>query len=180
MKKITFFLIVFSLLFFVSSQAVIAGDECYNGFRGVYEMIARGNALISTTGFTETDEGFIPNPDAHVWGTIDMAHGTWTFKRNGTGTAEGRNYAYDLPPGHPVHGPRARDNDFYFEFEYTVSRKGVINAWVTYPEGPLKELVMEGMISRDRKTITLHSEYIFFNPNTIFMASRVLIRVKGK
>ena len=179
MKKILLVLSILALSVLVAGSTVYADDDG-KGISGVYEMIARGNGLISTTGFTETDKGFIPNADAHVWGTIDMAHGTWIFKRNGTGTAEGRNYAYDLPPGHPVHGPRARDNDFYYEFEYTVSRKGEITAWVTYPEGPLEALVMEGMISRDRKTMTLHSEYIFFNPNTIFMASRVLIRVKGK
>jgi hypothetical protein len=32
----------------------------------------------------------------------EMAYETWIFKKDGTGTAEGRNFAFDLPPGHPT------------------------------------------------------------------------------
>lgn len=178
MKKITLILIISALFFFVSAAAVIADGEPYRGFSGVYEMIARGNALISTKGFTETDEGFfVANEGSHVWGTIDMAFATWIFKPDGTGTAQGRNFAFDLPPGHPTFGPRARDNIVNFKFKYKITRDGAIYVRIKKPKD-LKPLEMEGMVSEDRKTITLHSEYVFFNPNTIFMASRVLIRVQ--
>ena len=167
------------------ATVVIADGKGGKTISGVYEMVARGNALISTTGFTETDNGWIANAGGHVWGTIDMAYGTWEFKPDGTGTVEGRNFAFDLPPGNPKHGTRARDNDFYMEFDYYVSKGGAIRITVTYPDEPppgndLTMLDMEGMVSQDRKTITLHSEYVQFNENTVFMASRVLTRVKKK
>jgi hypothetical protein len=82
-----------------------------------------------------------------------------------------------LPPGNPVYGPRARDNDFYFEFEYEIARGGAIHVWVTTPG--LTMLEMEGMVSKDRKTMTLNNTYTRFNPNTIFMATRVLIEVQN-
>lgn len=175
MKKITLILIISVLFFFVSSAAVIAQDPV--NISGVYEMIARGNGLISTKGFEETAEGhYVAKKGSRVWGTIDMAYATWVFEGNGTGTAVGQNFAFDLPPGPRHVGPRARDNAVEFEFDYTVTVDGKINVTITEPPG-LKPLIMEGMVSEDLNTITLHSEYVFFNPNTIFMASRVLIRV---
>lgn len=178
MKKITYILFITALSLFVTASVVSAGGHHWKRFHGVYEMTAQGTALISTLGFTETEnDGFIANEGSHVWGTADRSYGTWIFKRDGTGTAEGRNFAFDFPPGHPIYGPRARDNDFYFEFEYKITHGGVINVWVTAPAG-LTMLEMEGMVSQDRKTMTLNNSYTFFNPNTIFMASRVLIRVK--
>ncbi len=185
MRRITLVLMISLLSIFVSAAVVIADGKDGKRFSGVYEMIARGNALISTTGFTKTDNGWIANAGGQVWGTIDMAYGTWIFERDGTGTVEGKNFAFDLPPGNPVHGVRARDNDVYMEFEYYVSSGGAISISVTYPNEPppgndLTMLDMEGMVSQDRKTITLHSEYVEFNDNVIFMASRVLIRVKKK
>ena len=177
MKKIVYVSIIAALSIIMFSAVVSAGDYRWGRFHGVYEMTAKSNSLISTGGFTETADGFIPNEGSHVWGTADMAYGTWIFKKDGTGTAEGRNFAFDLPPGHPTFGPRARDNDFYFEFEYEIMRGGAIHVWVTTPD--LTMLEMEGMVSQDRKTMTLNNTYTRFNPNTIFMATRVLIEVQN-
>ena len=177
MKRITLLLTISVLSIFMLATVVFADGKGGKTISGVYEMVARGNALISTTGFTETDNGWIANAGGHVWGTIDMAYGTWEFKPDGTGTVEGRNFAFDLPPGHPVHGPRARDNDFYFEFEYEITNGGAIHVWVTTPG--LTMLEMEGTVSKDRKAMTLNNTYTRFNPNTIFMATRVLIQVQN-
>jgi hypothetical protein len=182
MKKIVNVSIIAALSIIMFSAVVSAGDYRWGRFHGVYEMTAKSNSLISTRGFTETADGFIPNEGSRVWGTADMAYGTWIFKKDGTGTAEGRNFAFDLPPGHPDYGPRARDNDFYFEFEYEIMRGGAIHVWVTAPNEPPNDLTMlemEGMVSQDRKTMTLNNTYTRFNPNTIFMATRVLIQVQN-
>ena len=100
MKKIVYVSIIAAISITMFSAVVSAGDYRWGRFHGVYEMTAQGTALISTGGFTETADGFIAN-GPHVWGTVDRAYGTWIFKKNGTGTAEGRNFAFDLPPGHP-------------------------------------------------------------------------------
>ena len=176
MKKIVYVSIIAALSIIMFSAVVSAGDYRWGRFHGVYEMTAKSNCLISTGGFTETADGFIAN-GPHVWGTADMAYGTWIFKKNGTGTAEGRNFAFDLPPGHPAHGPRARDNDFYFEFEYEITSGGAIHVWVTTPG--LTMLEMDGMVSQDRKTMTLNNTYTRLNANTIFMATRVLIQIQN-
>lgn len=183
MKKIVYVSIITVLSIIMSSAVVSAGGNLYEKFHGIYAMTAQGTGIISTGGFTETapgvvPHGYIPNEGSHVWGAVDRAYGTWTFKKDGTGIAEGMNFAFDFPPGPPGVGPRARDNPFYFEFEYEVSKGGKIQVWVTAPSA-LTMLEMEGMVSQDRKTITLNNAYTFFNPNTIFMASRVLIRIQN-
>lgn len=178
MKKLTVVLIITALSVFMYAAMVSAGDKGWKNFHGVYEMTAKANGLNSTNGFQQTSNGFyIPNTDAYVWATADVAYGTWTFYRDGTGKAEGMNYAFDFPPGPPGVGPRARDNPFYFEFDYDITRERVITANVTFP-APLTSLEFTGRISQDRKTMTLNNTYTFLGPNTIFMASRVLIWVR--
>jgi hypothetical protein len=187
MKKLAVFVVITVLSVFMFAAVVSADGHRWGKFHGVYAMTAQGSAIISTGGFTETEpdvipHGFIPNEGSHVWGAVDRAYGTWIFKRDGTGTAEGRNFAFDFPPGPPGVGPRARDNDFKFEFEYEIYPGGAIHVWVTAPNKPPNDLTMlemEGMISPDRKTMTLNNAYTFFNDYTIFMASRVLIWVRN-
>jgi hypothetical protein len=154
---------------------VIADGKRSRGFSGVYEMIARGNCLKSDMDFIEDPDGdgYIPKEGALVWGGIDMAYATWVFNVNGTGEANGHNFAFDLPPG----PSKARDNIVKFKFTYIIKHDGAIYVDITEP-GYLQPMKMEGMVSKDRKIITLHSEYVRFGKKTIFMASRVLIRVK--
>jgi hypothetical protein len=104
-----------------------------------------------------------------------VAYGTWTFNRNGTGTAGGTNFAMDFPPGHPTLGPRARNNPFFLEFNYDVMNDGMITITVT--NLPNITYNIEGQVSQDRKTITLYNAYTFLGPTSIFMASRVLIKI---
>jgi hypothetical protein len=178
MKKIALIMMITALSVFMFAAVVSSDGNGWKRFHGVYEMTAKTNGLISTCGYKEGGPPYVANDgdDCRVWATADTAYGTWIFKRDGKGTAEGRNFAFDFPPGPPGVGPRARDNDFYFEFEYEITRAGEISVWVTFPEG-LTSLEMEGMVSTDHKTITLNNAYTFFNPNTIFMGSRVLIRI---
>jgi hypothetical protein len=76
MKKIAYIPIIAALSIIMFSAVVSAGDYRWGRFHGVYEMSAKSNSLISTGGFTETADGFIPNEGSHVWGTSDMAYGT--------------------------------------------------------------------------------------------------------
>jgi len=186
MKKIFFIFMISALSVFMSAAVASAdGKRWGRWFYGVYEMTAKSNALISTCGFKEGGPPYVAitdgtnGTDCQVWGTADVAYGTWQFYPNGKGTAKGDNFAFDLPPGPPGIGPRARDNIFEFKFEYEIMRGGVINVWVTSPP-PLTPLVMEGMLSEDFKTITLNNAYTFWDDHTIFMASRVLIRIAQK
>ena len=81
-------------------------------------MTVKSNALISTCGFKEGGPPYVAitdgtnGTDCQVWGTADVAYGTWQFYHNGKGTAKGNNFAFDLFPGPPGIGPRARDNIF--------------------------------------------------------------------
>jgi hypothetical protein len=167
---------------FMLATVVSADGEKFKRFHGVYYMTAKANGLISTCGYEEGGPPYIAKTEVegqecHVWAAADTAQGTWIFRRDGTGSAGGWNYAFDFPPGPPGIGPRARDNPFNFDFNYEISSKGVIKVWVTSPG--LTSLEMEGMVSQDHKTMTLNNAYTFFNPATIFMASRVLIKIRN-
>ena len=180
MKKIALILVITALSVFMFA-AVVSADghryrNPYRNFQGVYAVTAKANGLISSEPFVPAENGFVAPKGSRVWGTADVAYGTFKFYRNGKGNSKGMNYAFDFFPGPPDIGPRARDNAFDYDFRYTITRDGVINVWVTSPEG-LTPLVMEGKISPDLKTMTLDNAYTFFDDYTIFMASRVLIRL---
>lgn len=181
MKKIILVLIITALSLFVSTAVVTANDE---GFSGVYEMSSTGSCLHSIDGWMYGGgPPYIPvNIDA--WAATTMAHGTWTFNRDGTGVAGGENYVIDFPPGitpgpFPLgSGPMARGNPFSFEFNYDVTSKGVIT--VTLDSG----FVLEGRVSVDKKTVTIPSAYQDYDLTAyglgfaVCNTARVLIRVK--
>lgn len=190
--KRTFLIFMTTVLSVFMIAAVVSADgKCFKKFHGVYEMAAKANAIISTCGFDP------PGPDdpppyvavtgdnCRSWGAADTATGTWILRRDGSGEASGMNYAFDFPPG----PGQARDNPFWFAFDYTITCDGRIYLWVTEPDGvpedpaetepDLTMLEMEGRVSQDHKTITLINYYTFLSPNVIFNGSRVLIRVKN-
>lgn len=185
MKKIALIMMITALSVFMLAAVVSADGNGWKNFHGVYEMTAKANGLHSTWGFSDgppyRPSTVDPDPSdeetaSRVWGSADVAYGTWKFFRNGKGTAEGMNYAFDFPPGGPFFdGPIARNNPFYLEFDYDITRKGDITVTVT---NLFFELNMTGKISQDRKTMTLYNAYTKIGPTAIFMASRVLIRVK--
>jgi len=167
MKKIALITVVIVLSLFMSVAAVSADGKGWRSFHGVYEMRATGSCLHSTLGFDVTNDGFyVPKTESRVWGATTQTYGTWTFKRGGTGNASGMNYVIDFQPGSPTGvppgsnspaGPKVRDNPFSFPFTYNVTHEGSIDITVV-PD----IFGFEGMVSRNRKTITLDSVYQFF------------------
>jgi len=191
MKKIILVLMVSVLSMLMFSVVVSADGKCFKNFHGVYEMAGKANAIISPCGFKPPgpDVGpppYVavtgPEPECQPYGAADTATGTWIFRSDGSGEATGKNYSFDFPPG----PGRARNNDFWFQFDYTITCDGMIDLWVTEPNGDpntepdLTMLEMEGRISQDRKSMTLINYYTFFSPKVINNGSRVLIRVKDK
>jgi len=170
MKKITAILCIVFLSLFISTSIGSADYKGWSRFSGVYEMRANGSCLHSTNGFDQTEDGFwIPKSNSpRVWGATIMAYGIWEFKRDGSGEASGMNYVIDFQPGSPNgippetnsgDGPKVRDNSFEFSFKFEVEHNGSININV----GP-NYFELDGMVSKNRKTITIDSVYQFFGP----------------
>jgi hypothetical protein len=188
MKKIFLVLTITVLSVFIFAAAVSADGNRYRNFQGTYEMSLKGNGLNSPSGFKppiipdpEKPEIVFryPNSSAGVWGSTDTAFGTFIFNSDQSGSAHGFNYAFDLPPGPPGTGPWARANEFYIEFNYSVTPEGVITVDVTFPL-ILTDVHMVGKVSKDRKTITLtnsNSLLTFDTHESLFTATRVLIKV---
>lgn len=176
MKKIILVLIITALSLSVTAAVVSADYECLRGFRGVYEMSLTGSCLHSIDGFGEGPP-YIPIGESGVWAATMMAHGTWMFNRDGTGSAKGLNYVIDFPPGIPGPGSMARGNPFELHFTYYVTHRGVITVI-------LDDAILEGRVSIDKKTISLPSAYQEYNlveyglGYAVCNAARVLIRVK--
>ena len=155
MKKIVYISIIAALSIIMFSAVVSAGDNGWKHFHGVYEMIANGSCIHSTTGYNNLEyplqakPPFTPSDGSTVWAATTMAQGTWTFKRNGEGTFSYINYATIFPGGD--FGPKVTQNegnDIFFSYEVTEDNE--INV---YYGG----IVLTGKISIDRKNITLGS-----------------------
>jgi hypothetical protein len=52
----------------------------------------------------------MPVKNSLVWAATTTAHGTWTFNRNGTGSAKEENDVIDFPPGIAPPGPAWLDS----------------------------------------------------------------------
>ena len=184
MKKLSLALVmaVLSMFAFAAFVSAEGKGNRYRNFQGTYEMSLKGNGLNSTLGFTKLENGFFkPVENSVVWGSTDTAYGTFVFNRDGTGWADGMNYAFDLPPGNLsiFGGPIARNNTFYIEFEYEISPDGLINLYITFPP-ILAPVEMTGKVSKNRNIMTLTNSNSLLEFNThdaLFTATRVLIRV---
>ena len=193
MKKITLILIItaLSVAMFV---AVASADSKVRCLHGAYEMSLKGNGLSSTfPGFDGPDEFGVWEPiGSEVWGSTDTAYGTFIFNCKGYGTASGRNFAFDFPPGNPVDygGPVSRSNGFFLEFDYHITHEGNMTVTVNNTWFPLE---MTGKVSKDKKTIILTNTntLIPFPPPwvtprpdpypayySLFTATRILIKVQ--
>lgn len=185
MKKISLILMITALSVFMFAAVVSADGQGWGRFHGVYEMIANGSCLHSTEDFYETSDGFFkPNQPSTVWGATSMVQGTLIFNRDGSGMASGENYVIDFPPVRlgPITldpdsstGPIARDSQFGFPFTFDVTHDGMIT--VRLPNG----FELTGMVSKDRKTVTLGSAYQYipeiFGGPAYCNYGRVLIRI---
>lgn len=180
MKKIVYISIIAALSIIMFSAVVSADGHGWGKLHGVYEMIANGSCLHSTNDFNETEDGFFkPNMDSEaavvVWGATSMVQGTLIFNRDGSGTASGENYVIDFPPGRPGTGSIVRDGPFYFTFTFDVTHDGLITVKLT------NGFELNGMVSEDKKTITLGSAYQYipasYGGPAYCNYGRVLIRV---
>lgn len=185
MKKYTVLLTITAISFFITVGVTSANYKGYGTFSGVYEMSSTGSCLHSINGWEGEGPPYIPVFGSEVWAATTVAHGTWKFKKDGTGTAKGLNYVIDLPPGIAPpgppwigsHGPMARGNTFELSFKYYVTPKGVITVVVN-------DFEMEGRVSIDKQTITLPSAYQEYNlvdyklGYAVCNTARILIRVK--
>jgi hypothetical protein len=135
----------------------------YNPFRhfsGTFEMISSGICLHSLDDWEQVNDppnfvGFVPKNPLKVWAGTATARATWIFKRDGTGTAEGKNYA-SIFPGSEIKPPYEAESEFKFSFIYEITNKGEITVTGTAPEH-MKGHVLNGMISIDKNVMTLLS-----------------------
>jgi hypothetical protein len=150
-------------------------------------MISSGICLHSTLGWKNINEGqtgkfpyFVPVEKSEVWAGTATARATWIFKRDGTGTVSGTNYASIFPGGDK--DPYVAQSPFGFAFEYEITNKGEITVTGT-SAGPIFGHVLNGMISIDKNVMTLLSAVqvqdttLFGLGYLIHNNARVLIRV---
>jgi hypothetical protein len=195
MKRIALISIIVVLSTFMS--AAVASDfghhwwnfNPFRNFNGTYEMISSGICLHSTGGWKNINEGqsgkfpyFVPTDGSEVWAGTATARATWIFKRDGTGTVSGTNYASIFPGGDKE--PYVAQSPFAFAFKYEITNKGEITVTGTSPPpAPIYGHVLNGMISIDQNTMTLLSaaqvqDYTLFDLGyLIHNNARVLIRV---
>lgn len=164
MKKLSLFLIV-NVIFSLASVASAGSKHLthWKRLNGDYAMSAAGSCYHSFDGFSETEEGsglYIPNEGSTTWSATIAATAFWSFEPNKTGTVwNGENYIIDFPPGDtlaPLFPPGEpasvnRMLPFSFTFTYTLTSYGDITITPDNPNFP----VLEGTVSRDKKTITL-------------------------
>jgi len=193
MKKLAIFVLISALLTFTAAMALAHDDDNnwerfhWKRFHGTYEMISSGICSHSTLGWVDAksvtngpNPPFTPVTNSVIWAATATAQATWIFNRGETGTVSGINYSSIYPGGGVV--PTVGQGPFAFEFRYEITNNDAITVTVT--TGPSKGLVMNGMITTDKNTMTLLSAnqildlrgtpYLSF---AIHNTSRVLIKV---
>ena len=175
LKKLAVLVILPVLVVFIAVMAS-AGDRGWGAIQVTYFMTATGGCLHSSLGF---NANLTPTTGSAVWGAFAMPQGTWTFESDGTGSVSGMNYILDFPPGSPVFGgPIARQSPISFNFHYEVTPAGAITVYPPVPPN------LDGMISKDHKTLTLSNanqvQAVGALGYAICNFSRVLIRVNDK
>ena len=169
MKKFTLIVIITALTIFTSAAMVSADGHRWRGFHGEYAMTSTGFCLYSFSPFFP-GEPACSGTDTPLtcWGALLVADGFWSFWRNGEGSFTGSQYGMAPPP---YANANALPVDLDFDFTYTVTNDGVITAAIvpdtffgTFQAGVNKGkkytvdiFNFYGMVSTDRKTITLNS-----------------------
>jgi hypothetical protein len=193
MKKLAILVLISALMTFTAAMALAHDDD--NGFKhfsGTYEMSASGSCIHSQNGYYQNQFGwYLPN-DGVVYAGATVSNGTWTFKKNGTGTYSYLMYATVTPPVKPPPvqelpclipgGIRIFSAD-ELTFTYKITPFGDITVKVT-EDGEIDTL--SGSVSPDKKTITLFDELRIKAPagadtcpwwSIVCTATRTLIKV---
>jgi hypothetical protein len=197
MKKLTFIIIIAVLFTFLSAAVISADDKHYRGLHGEYAMTSAGFCLYSVSSFAPGTPACTGNETPlKCWGAQLVADGFWSFKSNGTGSFTGSQYGMAPPPYATAN---AMPVDLEFDFTYTVTKDGAITASIvpgsfigTFQAGvnegksyTVDKFNFYGMVSTDKKTITLNSTNELQNYTSDFgmniygicNISRTLIRV---
>jgi hypothetical protein len=164
MKKLALIVIIAALSTLMTAAVASADDKEFKhwgAINGTYEMMATGSCLHASKGFTQITMNGLPwyNPAGDVYAATTLMQATWEFKRDGTATFIGSNYATVFPGGD---GPDGQLREFALaaganipptaplNFNYVVTKGG----WIT---GTIVEsgAILEGRISQDHKIITL-------------------------
>jgi hypothetical protein len=185
---------------FVSAAMALACDNDFDHdfhhgrktIHGVYGATNMNGLLGTPYGF---NENFVPNgPASAVSFGVATGQMTYTFNRDGTGTAEGSAFGITIIPsgrGSTIIETR--------QFTYDITDDGVVTIHTVsgegeYVEGPLKGLKYtilqavdeSGYISQDHKTITLTTPKagvmkthlsLGFDSYSLYNCSRVLVRI---
>jgi hypothetical protein len=177
MKRLAVLVMMMAIAAFVPAAMASADDHDGWGIHGEYAMIAAGACLHSTLGF---NADLTPVTGSVVWGAPVMTEGTWTFEHHGAGVATLTNHIITLPPGNPAGTPPTlvgvhQTVSTAVPFTYQITPYGEI----TVQLGGLP-INMAGMVSMDRKTLTLGSANQIQPASgayAICNVDRVLIRV---
>jgi hypothetical protein len=171
MKKLTVLVMIATIAIFIAGATASAHDDDWKALHGEYAMMGEGTCLFSLKGF---NSNFTPIDPTHYppWAGSSQATGIWIFEGNGKGTVRGTEFTLTLSPN-PY--PSAASAEFSFDFAYKVEDDGTITVDMLietfqgkYLTGPSAGLTYKyetsppifrlfGMVSADRKTITLAS-----------------------
>jgi hypothetical protein len=187
MKKLALIVSIAAISIVMLAVTASADGAGWINFAGEYEMSASGSCIHSQNNFTITTTGkYIANPGVIYAGTT-ASNGTWTFKKDGTGTYSYYMYATVTPPvlqptvNDPISGEVRIFSNNNLAFTYEIDPLGDITVDVT-EYGQIDRLY--GSISVDKKSITLFDVPRIKGPGTyplykiVCTASRTLIKVR--
>ena len=161
---------------FILATTVTAGEPYHRAIRGQYASTGSATQLIAVCGFPPPpDDKYIPNGAATgAWAIQAVStQGVWTFEPDGTGTVSSLHRVinhYSIAPQQVGLTPWAGIRTSSFSFTYTADKDGTItitadpatfiSEWISgpnkgQPPTHLSELILEGTISPDGKTIIL-------------------------
>jgi hypothetical protein len=154
----------------------LCGAASANGgpgsLQGRYGLSASGTCLGSPNGFYSNNVAIEPSSVSS-----NVAHGVFTFERDGTGSASLVQTQLNLPPLAQGASAFSSSANITFNFKYELAAGGAMTVYMlldtyaaTYLTGPLagfsgtfvtdslaKEWVLSGTYSNDRKTLLLNS-----------------------
>ncbi len=177
MKKNIYNLVVVAIIIvmasFILAATVPAGQPYHRAIRGQYASAGSATQLVAICGFGTS---YIPNgAAAGAWAIQSVStQGVWTFEPDGTGTVSSLQRVithYSIAPAQAGLTPWAGNRTGSYSFAYTIEQDGTIiitadpdtfiSEWISgpnkgQPPSHLSELIFEGTISPDGKTIILN------------------------
>jgi hypothetical protein len=175
MKKLASVMMMIAITTFMAVAMTSAdGNHHWRGIHGEYAMTGVGTCINSPGGFTQN---LTPPSGGLNFSGSNLFTGTWTFERHGHGKVEGLLFGTATSP---YLNPNASQFSIEFEFTYTLTNDGTINATMvdgtflaTGLTGPLagatftvqgvdylgtpEALLFSGKVSPDHNTLTLNS-----------------------